>query len=98
MRTSIYSACFGFALAVSAFSLGSAPASAVEGPAVTVTAPNNIIKVDDRDERREHREREEREANKHREHCEHARHECRERHHDHERQFHECLEREHCER
>jgi hypothetical protein len=31
-----------------------------------------------------------------REHCEHARRECRERHGDREREFHECMERERC--
>ena len=88
----ITSACFGFALAISTFALSGAPASAFETPALTITAPNNVIKVYDedrseyreREERREHEERErrEREARERGERCEHARHECGEHHGD----------------
>jgi len=107
----IRSACFGFALTVSAFAVTAAPASAFEMPSVTVTAPNSIIKVYDedrreyreREERREHEERErreraEREARERREHCEHVRHECRERHGHEGHEFRECVERQGCER
>ncbi len=79
MRT-IASACFGFALAVSAFALTSAPTLAMEAPAVPATVPANVIKV-----QREGGER-----------CEHVRRECRERHGDREHEFRECLEREGC--
>ena len=104
----ITSACFGFALAASAFALSSAPASAFEIPSVTGIAPNHVIKVYDdrreyreREERREHEERErreraEREAREHREHCEHVRHECGERHGYDRHEFHECVERKGC--
>ena len=99
----ITSACFGFALAASAFALSSAPASALESLSVTGIAPSHVIKVyDDRgEERREHEERErreraEREAREHREHCEHARHECGERHGYDRHEFHECVERKGC--
>lgn len=99
----ITSSCFGFALAAALFVLPSAPASALEMPTVTVTTPNNVIKVEEdrreyreREERREeHREREEREARERHEHCEHARRECRERHGD-GREFRECVERRGC--
>ena len=96
--------CFGFVLAAAALALPSAPASAFEIPAVTVTTPSNIVKVDEEDRReyREHeerrderREREEREAREHHEHCEHARHECHERHGD-GHEFRECVERRGC--
>ncbi len=100
----ITSVCFGFVLAVSTFALASAPASAFETPALTVTAPSNVVRVDDREEfrgheeRREHEERErrEREAREHHERCEHARRECRERHGDRDREFRECIERRGC--
>lgn len=90
MKT-IASACFGFALAISAFALSGAPASALETSAPTITAPNNTIKVGDREERRE-----EREARERRERCEHVRRECRERHGGRDREFRECVERERC--
>jgi hypothetical protein len=84
MRT-ITSVCFGFALALSAFALTSAPTSALEAPAVAPTANSVITKVQEG-------YREERE---HAEHCEHVRDECRERHRDHE-EFRECLVRHDC--
>jgi hypothetical protein len=95
----ITSACFGFALAASAFALSSAPASAFEIPSVTGITPNHVIKVYDEDRReyrereerheeRERRERAEREARERREHCEHARRECGERHGYDRREFH----------
>jgi hypothetical protein len=82
MKT-IASACFGFALAISAFALSGAPASALEAPAPAITAPNNTVKVGEREER---------------ERCERVRRECRERHGDRDREYRECVEREHCER
>jgi hypothetical protein len=77
----ITSAGFGFALAVSAFAVASAPSSAIESPALISRAPNHFMKVDDRD----------------RERCERVRRECRDRHHEREKEFRECVEREHCE-
>jgi len=105
MRT-ITPTCFGFALAISAFSLISRPASAVEAPAVTATAPNNVIRVHDDDWRdyrkREHEERkrwkhEEHEARKHSERCEHVRYECSESYDYSRHEFYECVERHDCE-
>jgi len=112
MRT-ITSACFGFALAISAFGLISRPASAVEAPAVTATAPNNVIRVHDDDwqdyrkreheeRKREHEERkrwkhEEHEARKHSDRCEHVRYECSERYDYSRHEFFECVERHDCE-
>ena len=99
----ITSACFGFALAASAFALSSAPASALESPSVTGITPNHVIRVydDRREERRGHEERErreraEREAREHRMHCEHARRECGERHGYDRHDFHRCVERKGC--
>ena len=80
MRT-ITSVCFGFALALWAFTLTSAPASALEAPAVAPTTNSVITKVQE-GERAEH--------------CEHVRRECRERHGDRE-EYRECVERERCE-
>ena len=85
MRT--ITVCFGFAVALSAFALTSAPASALEAPLAAPTAKSGITKVQEG-------YREERE---HAEHCEHVRDECRERHGDRE-EFRECVERHHCER
>jgi len=101
----ITSACFGFALAASAFALSTAPASAFGSPSVSGIAPNHVIEVYDdrgeyreREERREHEERERRERaeREHREHCEHVRHECGERHGYDRHEFHECVERKSC--
>ena len=97
----IMSACFGFALTVSAFALGGAPASAFQAGAIAVTAPNGAIKVQDRDrrdyiedrEREERRERRQREARERSERCEHVRRECRE---DRGREFRQCVERRGC--
>ncbi len=77
----IASLCFGFALAGAAYGLFSVPATAVQGPAFILKAPSSIVKVEERER------------------CEHVRHECRERHHDHdhEREYRECVTREHCE-
>lgn len=99
----IIASCFGFILAAAALALPGARASAFEMPTVTVTLPNNVIKVDEdrreyreREERRdEHREREEREAREHHERCEHLRHECHE-HHGDGHEFRECVERHGC--
>ena len=55
----ITTACFGFALAISALPLAGAPASAFEAAAIAVTTPNDVIK--DRSEYREHENRELRE-------------------------------------
>jgi hypothetical protein len=80
----ITSAFFGLALSASAFALASTPVSAVEAPGgITTIEKGGITKVDDRD--REGRER-----------CERVRRECRERHGDHDREYRECTEREHC--
>jgi hypothetical protein len=91
----IATACFGPALAISAFALAGTPASAFEAAAIAVTAPNDVIK--DRSEYREHenrelRERAERKASEGGKRCEHARHECRERHGDRGHGFRECVE------
>jgi hypothetical protein len=77
----ITSAGFGFALAVSAFAVASVPSSAIESQPLISRAPNHFMKVDDRD----------------RERCERVRRECRDRHHEREKEFRECVEREHCE-
>lgn len=82
MRT-IASACFGFALALSAFGLASVPSRALEAPISKPAVPGDITKVGEREEH---------------ERCERVRRECRERHHDHEREYRECVEREHCEK
>jgi len=79
----IMTAGLGFALAVSGLAFAVAPVSAVEAPAVSVPMQKNITKVDDRDRDRER--------------CERVRRECRERHHEHAREYRECVEREHCE-
>jgi hypothetical protein len=103
MKT-IASACFGFALALPAFALTGAPASAFQTGALTLTTPNSAIRVADED-RREYREREEREkrreerrrreARERNGRCEHARRECREsRGGGHE--YRECVERRGC--
>ena len=84
MRT-ITSVCFGFAVALSALALTSAPTSALEAPAVAPIVDSGVTKV-------EEGYREERE---HAEHCEHVRDECREHHRDHE-EFRECLVRHDC--
>ena len=55
----IATACFGLALAISAFALAGTSASAFEAAAIAVTAPNDVIK--DRNEYREHENRELRE-------------------------------------
>jgi hypothetical protein len=91
------SACLGFAIAVSAFALTSAPSPAFEIQAVTVTSPNNVIRIDESEESRELREREEsrerwrREAREYGVRCERARRECRERHGQHDHEFYECV-------
>ncbi len=77
----VLSACFGFALIGTAFAFAGAPASAVEEPALISKAPGNIIKVDERD----------------RERCDRVRRDCRERHHDHEREYRECVTKDGCE-
>ena len=85
MKT-ITSVCFGFALALSAFALTSAPTSALEAPAAAPIVNSGITKVQEGyREEREHAER-----------CEHVRDECRERHRDRE-EYRECVERHHCE-
>jgi TATA-binding protein-associated factor Taf7 len=83
MRT-ITSVCFGLALALSAFALTSAPASALEAPAIARIVQSGVTKVEEgyREEREER--------------CEHVRRECHERHGDRE-EFRECVERHHCE-
>ena len=81
MRT-ITSVCFGFALALSAFALTSAPTSALEAPSVTPIVNGGVTRVDQREEREER--------------CEHVRRECRERHGDRE-EYRECVERHQCE-
>ena len=81
MRT-ITSVCFGFALALSAFALTSAPTSALEAPTVTPIVNGGVTRVDEREEREER--------------CEHVRRECRERHGDRE-EYRECVERHQCE-
>ena len=53
MRT-IISASFGLALAVSAFSLSSVPASAVETPAAAAAISSHVTKVEERHERCHH--------------------------------------------
>jgi hypothetical protein len=73
--------CFGLALAISAFALAAVPALAVEAPAISATVKGSLTKVEDRDHDR----------------CERVRKECRERHHDHEGEFGECVRRKHCE-
>ncbi len=50
----IVSACFGFALAMSAFALSATPSHAAEIPAVSPTLESGITKVDERGERCEH--------------------------------------------
>jgi hypothetical protein len=55
----IATACFGFALAISAFALAGTPASAFEAAAIAVTARDDVIK--NRSEYREHENRELRE-------------------------------------
>jgi hypothetical protein len=71
----------GFALAGAAFALVNAPASAFETPALISKAPSNITKVEDRDHER----------------CERVRRACRERHHEREREFRDCVTRDRCE-
>lgn len=73
----IATACFGLALAISAFALAGTPASAFEAAVIAVTTPNDVIK--DRSEYREHenrelRERAERKASERGKRCEHAQH------------------------
>jgi len=74
-------AAVSFSLAVPAYVLSGGSAAAVEAPRL-ISKPHPLMtRVDDRDHER----------------CEHVRHECRERHHDHEREYRECVERERCE-
>lgn len=69
------------AIAVSGFLLSHRPVSAVEAPFPAPKIKGNITKIDERD----------------RERCERVRRECRERHRDQEREYRECVERDHCE-
>ena len=92
----------GFAIAVSAFALTSASSPALEIQAITITSPNNVIGIGDREERRESREweeskeRERREAHERGERCERARRECRERHGQRDHEFYECIVKRSC--
>lgn len=76
----IPSAFFALALAVSSLAVATIPVSAVEAPVAVPAVEHGITRVDERDHER----------------CERIRHECRERHGDHDREYRECVEREHC--
>ncbi len=77
----IASAVLGLALSASVLALASMPVSAFEAPAISPIVKGGITKVDERDHER----------------CERVRRECRDRHGDHEREYRECVAREHCE-
>ncbi len=76
----IMAAGFGLTFALSAFTLAAGPTSAFETPVVSKAKQSFITKVDERDHER----------------CERVRRECRERHHEHEKEYRECVVREHC--
>ncbi len=77
----VSSAGLGLAFAVSAFAFYGPSASAVEALAPISKPQASVVRVDERE----------------REHCERVRRECRERHHEHEYEYKECVRREHCE-